>query len=90
LVLPATAAVHYVNLDNPTPAAPYTNWASAAVTIQEAIDAADVGDVVLVTNGVYQTGGRPFNGVLTNRVAVTKALELRSVNGPAVTRIRGY
>lgn len=90
LSLQASATVRYVNLDNPTPAVPYTNWTSAAVTIQDAIDAADPGDLVFVTNGVYQTGGRTFNGLLTNRVVVSKPLIVRSVNGPGVTRIRGY
>lgn len=83
------AATRYVRANNSTPASPYTTWSTAAREIQAAINIAADGDVIMVTNGVYSSGGRPVNGNLTNRVAVTKSVMVQSVNGPAVTTIRG-
>jgi hypothetical protein len=85
----SAAATHYVDLNNPAPASPYTNWVSAATNIQDAVDAAVAGELILVTNGVYQTGARAVYG-MSNRVAVTKAVTVQSVNGPGATTIAGY
>ena len=89
VALTASATTRYVNLNNPGPRLAYTNWATAATNIQDAMDVAVAGDDILVTNGVYQTGARAVYG-MSNRVAVTKPVTVRSVNGPAVTSIVGY
>jgi len=84
-----SGSVHYVWLDSPDPQWPYTNWATAAHVVQDAVDAAEPGDEVVVTNGLYATGGKAVYRTMTNRVAVDKPLMLRSVNGPAFTIIQG-
>jgi hypothetical protein len=73
-----SAATLYVSLGGTNPTPPYTNWATAATNIQQAVGAAAAGDEVVVTNGVYAGG-----------VAVTNPLTLRSVNGPQFTVING-
>ena len=87
--IPAEAETRYVWPDSPGPQAPYTSWDTAATSIQDAVDAAVAGDSVLVTNGVYATGGRAVYGGMANRVEIDRAISVRSVDGPAVTAIVG-
>jgi hypothetical protein len=86
----ALAATRYVDKGSLTPAPPYTSWDTAAASIQDAIDLSAPGDVIAVTNGNYDTGGRAVCGKLKNRVALTLPVTVRSVNGPQATIIRGY
>ncbi len=84
------APVFYVNQANPNPSSPYASWETAATNIQQAIGVAPVaGRVVLVTNGIYDAGGLAVSGLMTNRIALTDGVVVRSVNGPGATWIVG-
>jgi hypothetical protein len=90
LALNVAASTLYVDPYSTRVVPPYADWSTAARTIQDAVDASAVGDEIVVMNGVYQTGGRIVDGAMSNRVAVTKAVTVRSVNGSGVTIIKGY
>ena len=59
---------------------PYTSWANAATTIQNAVNAASPGDTVLVNDGTYYPG---------SEIIITNLLNLRSVNGAVATIVDG-
>ncbi len=59
---------------------PYTNWATAASNILDAVNEAVAGTVVLVSNGFYS---------LTQQVTLAEAITVRSVNGSLGTTVDG-
>jgi len=73
----ASGIERYVCVSNATPVAPYTNWTTAATTIQAAVDAATDGDTLWVTNGVYAP------------ITCYKAIVIQSINGATATVIDG-
>ena len=81
--------IHVVDTAGVNPVPPYSTWTTAATNIQDAVDIAVAGDIVLVTNGVYVAGGKVMVGDLANRVTVDKPLTVTSVNGYTATTIQG-
>jgi hypothetical protein len=70
----AAATIHYVDLNSTNAGRPYTNWATAATNIQDAVDAAVAGDEVVVTNGIYAGGDNA-----SSRVSIASSITLRTV-----------
>ncbi len=69
---------------------PFNSWENAATNIQAAVDAASAGDMVLVNDGIYNSGGGITPGYsCSNRVLITKNIIIKSVNGPKKTVILG-
>jgi len=81
---------YYVDASRPNDTGAATGWATAKKTIQAAVNLTVNGDTVWVTNGVYDAGGKVTPGYsLTNRVCITNTITVKSVNGAAVTIIKG-
>ncbi|EEF60886.1 immunoglobulin domain-containing protein [Pedosphaera parvula] len=79
---------HYVNISNTSPAAPYATWSTAAINIQDAVDVAQAGHSVFVTNGTYTFGNR-LTSTTTNCVVVTNAISLIGLSGSSQVVIDG-
>jgi hypothetical protein len=84
----AQVVIHAVNASGGNPVPPFLSWATAATNIQDAVNVAGPGDIVLVTNGTYSSGGVVVGG-LTNRVMLNQPITLISVNGYKSTIIQG-
>jgi len=93
-----SGAVLYVDVNSPNPTPPYADLSTAALTIQDAVDAANDGDLILVNDGYYQTGtgatkqsltGLGTTGYDTNRVVIAKPVTVQSINGPGAAFIDG-
>jgi hypothetical protein len=84
-------AIHAVAAAGQNPVPPYSTWDTAATNIQDAVNIASGGDVILVTNGVYAAGGMGLavDGGLSNRVALMLPVTVLSVNGYSATIIQG-
>src|SRR6266496_1319306 len=85
----ATGSLRYVDANSANPIPPYTDWSTAAITIQDAVDVSSAGDEIVVTNGIYSSGGRAVYSTVTNRVAVDRAVLIRSANGAQFSFIQG-
>ena len=59
---------------------PFISWANAATNIQDAVDAASAGNIVLVNDGTYYPG---------SQITVTKDITVKSVNGAENTIVNG-
>ncbi len=76
----AVAQTTWLVWENGSDTYPYDTWDRAATSIQTAVDAAEPGDTVLVTNGIYSLGGDTVN-----RVVIANAITLRGVGADQAT-----
>ncbi len=87
----AFAGIVYVSATSGDDSNDGSSWALAKQTIQAGVDAAASNDMVLVTNGTYNTGSRlpPGQVMCKTRVVIDKAISVISANGPSNTFIVG-
>lgn len=79
LPVAAIADIHYVST-NGSDFYPYDTPGAAASNIQDAVDAAEFGDTVLVDDGTYALG---------TEISITNGITLESVHGSTLTVIDG-
>lgn len=84
-----SGTAHFVDLNSTNPVAPYASWSTAATNIQDAVASAQAGEFVVANDGVYNYGGTVMFGSETNRVALTNAVTLMSLNGASAATIAG-
>jgi len=90
LLVPCARADYYAARNGQAPSAPYTTWNSAALHIQDAVNAATNGATVWVGAGRYTLPPNATNDTGSNVVFINRLLTLRSSNGvPADTFIDG-
>ena len=90
LTVNSFAATNYVWQSSPSPASPYSSWATAAHNIQDAVDAATNGEIVIVAAGIYSNEVRVTpDFTLSNRLVITKKITVKSEEGPDKTVIVG-
>lgn len=84
-----TPTTLYVNATNLNPVAPYESWATAATSIQDAVEVALTDDTILVAPGLY--GGNVRSADSTNRVHAVMPVNIvaLSSNNPTATIING-
>ncbi|MBU1693756.1 MAG: hypothetical protein KKC51_07300, partial [Verrucomicrobia bacterium] len=79
MVDPGNSPIHYVALEGGH-LWPFTNWFTAATNIQDAVNTADEGDMVLVTNGIYY---------LPQTVEIERGMTVQGLNGWSNTVVDG-
>ena len=98
--IPVSAAVLYVDANGTNATPPYADLTTAALNIQDAVNAATNGDLIMVNDGIYQegyqtaivyysSGVEPTSVVETNRLVIGKKITVQSLNGPTATCISG-